>query len=267
MKSERTIQPGTSAMSIDGFTLVELAIVIAVIALLAILIFPALAKSRDDGGRVVCTNNLRQMGLASNMYASDNSDFLAYPNWDGGIALSPGWLYAVTAGTIPDPTSPVYSSKPASAYSSGLWFPYAKDYHSYLCPVDIRSPSYTAKTGSAGARNNKLCSYVMDGAVCGFQTIYRTCKTSDAWNPGCYLLWEPNENLLGPGNPGPFDYNDGANYPNLNEGLGGLHVLNGGEALTVAGNVQFVTVQQFQLQSSTQGRSLSWWNPLTSSGH
>lgn len=60
----------------DGFTLVELLAVIAVLGLLAALGFPALARARDSGKRAGCTSNLRQVHLAAQMYADDNDGFL-----------------------------------------------------------------------------------------------------------------------------------------------------------------------------------------------
>ncbi len=249
-----------------GFTLLELAAVILVLFLLGCVLFSAAAMSGDGGKRAVCYNNLRQLGMASVMYANENRDYLPPPNWDGGSTTAPaGWLYTVTGGSIPDPgPGGAYATNPVAAYATGLWFSYVRDPRVYLCPVDIESKTYTA-TNSAQHRAERLSSYIMNGAVCGYANIgtARSCKVTDAWSSSCYLVWGPDESIIGA-----FAFNDGSVFPNASEGLiERLHTPTGGQILTVAGNVQFVTVQKSRTEATASGKSLAWWSPFSGNGH
>src|SRR4051812_22854821 len=59
-----------------AFSMTELLVVIAVIAILAALLLPALGSAKETARRARCRNNLRQIGIASTVYAGDNNDFL-----------------------------------------------------------------------------------------------------------------------------------------------------------------------------------------------
>ena len=68
-------------VSLRAFTLIELLVVIAIIAILAALILPTLAKSKESARSIQCLNNIRQLGVASMVYASENQRLPSFLSW------------------------------------------------------------------------------------------------------------------------------------------------------------------------------------------
>lgn len=59
-----------------GFTLVELLVVVAIIALLVSILLPSLGMAKESARQVVCSTTLRNLGLATNFYIGENNDWL-----------------------------------------------------------------------------------------------------------------------------------------------------------------------------------------------
>lgn len=103
------------AMSIrrHGFTLIELLVVIAIIAVLAGILFPVFAKAREKARQTMCLSNLKQIGMAFNMYAQD---------WDGFL---PSHFYMVGR-----------RSREGAIKLVNCLLPYIKNREIFFCPSD-----------------------------------------------------------------------------------------------------------------------------------
>lgn len=113
-----------------AFTLVELLVAIAIIAILAALLLPVFSRTKAQGRQTACLSNLRQFGFALQTYASDNDGGLV-----GNLPANPGsnsWVLGNLQ--IPD-----QSTNPAGL-RQGLLFAYISQPAVYRCPAD---PSQT----------------------------------------------------------------------------------------------------------------------------
>ena len=117
-----------------GFTLIELLIVIAIIAILASLLLPALSKAKQEAHRIKCLNNQRQLAITWVLYSSDNNENLV-PN---GAQQGPGvqreklWVQGDFHNFLPAFTNEMYLLDPKYA----AFAPYLATKAIYKCPSD-----------------------------------------------------------------------------------------------------------------------------------
>ena len=209
MKTLRTEHgpAGAASSAPYGFTLIELLVVVAIIAILAGLLLPALGRAKLKGTFAVCASNQKQLLLAYQMYYQDNNDNLlptSYNGADGAMNLYAGGFWI---GPTPDLAAGNTETEAMRRVVAGMSnsplykYDYCRAVGAYHCPGDLRTKrlrpgygwaydSYSKSDGIAGNMWAGVKAYMKASEVDQTSMAFVFIEESDPrnYNNGTWVL-------------------------------------------------------------------------------
>src|SRR5688500_15187382 len=176
-----------------AFTLVELLIVLGIVTVLLALLLPVLTRAREQGRRVQCMSNLRQLAHAFVMYGADHNQFfpgsaVAFP-LNGAAPFPSDWIHWEPTRKLDDSATARYLGRPV-------------DPAVYRCPSDDADAHGLALTWGPNTFQPTLVyrySYCMPrnfGSAEAIQNRRMTGRDNEFSTPKFSLIKDPSRTLL-----------------------------------------------------------------------
>ena len=190
--------------------MIELLIVIAIIAILAAMLLPALAKARTKAQQAVCLSNLKQWGLADTMYLDENQQTFPYPRFQVTSTVdqdSPSWLAINGYHNLGQGDDVWFNALPSYVHSRPMYqwaydpttFYNAKSI--FTCPTatsqGIDSADGTAASGDMIPGARPLFGYSMNSkalANANLNAFIPQAKTTMVAHPSSFVLFSDVRN-------------------------------------------------------------------------
>ena len=213
-------------ISYRGFTLIELLVVIAIIAILAAILFPVFAQTREKARATACMSNLRQLAIAFSTYRIDHDGKFPYMvRWDESRGQYWRWVNAI--------------------------YEHVKNDQIFACPsneVDTDAESRPTLQAPLPETSYFYCSYYLEGvAETDIQDTTRTIILMDGWffpggggqnganYPMFYAPWADGQVMADWVNNAPSQYVDQIAVDKMHRHNNGLNVA------YYDGHVKFIT--------------------------
>jgi prepilin-type N-terminal cleavage/methylation domain-containing protein/prepilin-type processing-associated H-X9-DG protein len=134
-----------------AFTLIELLVVIAIIAILAAILFPVFAQAREKARSAGCLNNLKQVGIALQMYIQDYDETMP-----SACSWGKAWGTSGSAGKL----CPPLLAAGAPAYIQEFLVPYVKNENVWYCPSVGKSHAIGISNAQVKTMGDNGTSYI-----------------------------------------------------------------------------------------------------------
>jgi prepilin-type N-terminal cleavage/methylation domain-containing protein/prepilin-type processing-associated H-X9-DG protein len=206
---------GIRRMKKGGFTLIELLVVIAIIAILMAILMPALRLARDEGRRILCVSNVRNLTMAYFLYQDENDNVLVNGNVPRSSQFKEShevyWVeppQGVT-GSYTGDTNPTLEDELRGIRQGGL-YPYLKTVNVYRCTADNRKREPGKATfrsfSIAGGMNGEERNSYTQRAIKKYTEIrnpatkYVFVEEADPrqWNMGSWIIYPTGDSWADP---------------------------------------------------------------------
>jgi prepilin-type N-terminal cleavage/methylation domain-containing protein/prepilin-type processing-associated H-X9-DG protein len=249
------------ANSQKGFTLIELLVVVAIISLLAAILFPVFARARENARRASCMSNLKQIGLGFMMYVQDYDERFPLPYYYK-TPTTASWCSG-GGQTQNDSTMPGYLFISRNGCTGGHWisyqdavFPYIKSVQVFVCPSATQGQTAGSLAFSYGY-NRKVSKMIGALDPASLAEIRESSKLIVLLDYNYSSQWFSG--LTANGN----DYSDWSKAATIAAGSGVFPHLGGGNMMYADGHVKWVKKGALLTRENAvlDGSLTTTWNP------